>query len=641
MQVLKSNKMTQKIIPTLVGLVFFASSLFFRLASAQEGGQARISPVITETFPTMTMYLEVKDQEGNFISDLSAQLVTVIEDGNRISPSQFEMTRSGTQFVLVVSPGPAFAIRDSQGLSRFEYLAETFANWAGSKEGEGIDDLSFLASGGPEATHLQAYDDLLSVLGSYQPEARDSIPEIDILASAIDVAADTTPQPGMGRAVLFVTGIPDMDVAPGLQNLAARANQRGVRVNVWMVASSDQFSFPGAGLLADLATSTGGSLFAYSGQESIPNPEEYLEQLRNTYRLEYESLIRSSGLHQVSVEIRQGEIKTTTPVQEFEFQVIPPSIAFVSPPLEITRTAPVESLQDPTAYTPKNLPLEILIEFPDAHPRSLKETSLSVDGVTVQTNNSPPYEKFVWDITPYTTTGEHILVAEAVDSLDLSGRSMETKILVSMDIPRQSVLALVFQNSSILAILASLIAGAVLFLVLVIGGRVRPGVLKDFRRKRSRSDPVTQPVPVKVEPSNQQKTTWMNRLPWPQKTTTPGAIAFLVPIGEAGEEKSTPPISISRDEETFGRDSELVTLVLDDGSIEGIHARLVRDDSGEFRISDEGTIAGTWVNYAPISKEGVKLMHGDLVHFGRLGFRFVERKPQKVRKPVAKPVEPV
>jgi len=36
----------------------------------------------------------------------------------------------------------------------------------------------------------------------------------------------------------------------------------------------------------------------------------------------------------------------------------------------------------------------------------------------------------------------------------------------------------------------------------------------------------------------------------------------------------------------------------------------------------EGSAAGTWLNYAPVSKNGAHLEHGDVVQFGKATFRF-------------------
>jgi predicted component of type VI protein secretion system len=98
------------------------------------------------------------------------------------------------------------------------------------------------------------------------------------------------------------------------------------------------------------------------------------------------------------------------------------------------------------------------------------------------------------------------------------------------------------------------------------------------------------------------------------------------------------PLTINSDEILIGSSPEQASLVLQDGSIEKLHARLVRKAEGSFRIIDEGSIAGTWINYSPVSKNGADLEHGDIIHIGRLGFRFTIRQPKSVRRPVITPV---
>jgi hypothetical protein len=47
-----------------------------------------------------------------------------------------------------------------------------------------------------------------------------------------------------------------------------------------------------------------------------------------------------------------------------------------------------------------------------------------------------------------------------------------------------------------------------------------------------------------------------------------------------------------------------------------------------------GSSAGTWINYTPVSGEGACLEHGDLIHIGRVGFRFSLQKSGRSRKTV-------
>jgi len=80
------------------------------------------------------------------------------------------------------------------------------------------------------------------------------------------------------------------------------------------------------------------------------------------------------------------------------------------------------------------------------------------------------------------------------------------------------------------------------------------------------------------------------------------------------------------DKLTIGSNATQNLLVIDDSTVEGFHARLERQPDGKFRLYDLGSLMGTWVNYTPVSQEGVTVEDGDLIHIGRVGFRFRVRR---------------
>ena len=606
----------------------------------QESAQVRLAPIESEEFPHFTSYLDVRTPEGDFVFDLESSAVRIIEDGTRLPVSDLTLLHSGAQFVVAISPGPAFDIRDSQGLTRYDYLSQSLVDWAGSRSGSTVDDLSIVVAGGPETTHLSEIDRWVAVLRSYTSTGEEADPNFDVLTRAIDIASDPTRNPGMGRAILFITTLPEQDVSVGLQSLAARASQQGVRIIVWMVASSELFASPGAEQLLSLSELTGGTLFAYSGQEPIPSPEEYLESLRSTYSIAYESRITTSGPHQVYAEVNLNGGAASSTTQDFEIEVLPPNIAFITPPKEIVRSSPDEDENDPQALQPDSQSLELLIEFPDGYPRSIKETRFLVDGVVEQVLTVEPFDRFTWDLSEHTSDGEHILQAEIEDIIGLSDKTLETPVMVLIENTSPSVLRIISENKTILAIILVAISGAILVLVLVVGGRLRPGVFRDLRRQNKKTDPVTQPVQLAQEPPPQPQPSWIKRIQWPRRRVSTKAYAHLISLTESDQEASSPPISITSSRVTFGKDSDQVTQVLDDASVEALHASLTREKEGTFRLTDEGSTAGTWVNYTQVPEGGAYLEQGDLIHFGRVGFRFMLRDPKRVRKPVQKPEEP-
>lgn len=606
--------------------------------SAQEGVRAWVGPPDSTNFPEISTYLDVHDANGNFIYGLDPDSVTVLEDDRRIAATTLSRERPGVQMVLAVNGGPSFAIRNSQGQSRFEFVKQALVDWSEARKGSTIDDLSLLANDHADASHITSIEAWLSTLQAYQPDPRNAVPDLAVLARAIDVAADTTPRAGMGKTVLFITAPPSEEAGVGLQSLASRARQLRVRIFVWLVASTERFSSQPARLLADLAAQTGGGYFAYSGFEAIPDLETYLEPLRNTYLLTYSSRLNASGTHSLSIEVSLDGSEVLSEPVEFEFEVLPPNVAFISPQLKIERQrTEAENSED---LVPEMETLDVLIEFPDGHPRALERSRLYVDNQIVQVNTEPPFDQFTWNLDGYVSDGEHRLKVEVEDSLGLSGTSMDTIVAVSIRRESTNIFSALARNSSLFAAIAAVLAGALLVLVLIRGGRLRPGFILDLRRKRRRSDPVTQPVVPNPEAEKQRLPGWLDRLNWPQRRLAPQAVAFLIPLSDSGSESSRPPISISAPEVTFGGNPDMVNQAIKDPSVEEVHASLKHIANGSFRIADLGSVAGTYVNYAPVSKEGIGLEHGDLIHIGRVGFRFTLRHPDRVRKPVIIPKEP-
>jgi len=110
-----------------------------------------------------------------------------------------------------------------------------------------------------------------------------------------------------------------------------------------------------------------------------------------------------------------------------------------------------------------------------------------------------------------------------------------------------------------------------------------------------------------------------------------GAVeAMLVPIDARGQEGS--PLPLTGVDVFLGRDASLVGIVLDDPSVGGMHARMIRLAGGGYLLRDQGSISGTWINFDPVPVDGVQLVHDDLIHLGRVGLRFRLASPPAPRE---------
>jgi hypothetical protein len=640
-----------KLWPRIVWVLLWTSILPTPVG-AQTAQRAALTPPQTANFPEISAYLTVYDNQGEFVHGIEAQDLRIFEDDRQISVDAISELNPGVQFVLAVNLGRSFAIRDANAISRYDLVLEALRRWSNTDRLENQDDLSLLISDGFEALHLNSAQELIEALLENQTDPRTATPSLDVLSRAIDVASEPTIRAGMGRAVLLLTPPSDRQGIAALQSLTSRAQSMGVHVFVWMISSPEDFTSQGADLLTELANQTKAEFFGFSAQEDLPNPDNYLEPLRYAYSLSYESRITSGDEHQLSARITKGDLNVSTAAQTFELSVQPPNPMFVSPPLQIVRQDPlkrVTELDDFSAYQPKQQQLEVLIEFPDGLPRSLLRTTLYVDGEIADENTSQPYNFFSWDISDYTTNGTHLLRIEVVDEMGLSGLSIETATQVIVLPPPRDLLATVSRNAPLIAGIFVLLSGLIVLLVLIVGGRIRPAVTGKLRRparssRRQRSpdakDPVTQPVPKETTRTRLQLSNWVNRLSWPQRRKPSQAPAFLEPLEDSKQTDPLDLIPITTVEITFGKDPSLATLKLSDPSVDDLHARLRRDSQGGYILVDEDSTAGTWVNYTPISGQGVRLKHGDTIHIGRVAFRFKLSAPEERPKPVIIPSEP-
>jgi predicted component of type VI protein secretion system len=119
----------------------------------------------------------------------------------------------------------------------------------------------------------------------------------------------------------------------------------------------------------------------------------------------------------------------------------------------------------------------------------------------------------------------------------------------------------------------------------------------------------------------------------PQPRPGQQARAFLVPIADSDLPSNEAPVPIGIQEVILGSDPDQTTWAFPDPAIEPVHARL-RLEEGQTLIFDEGTVAGTWVNYRLVPQQGSRLRHGDLVHLGCKPFQYKSRDPKDMRKPV-------
>jgi predicted component of type VI protein secretion system len=95
--------------------------------------------------------------------------------------------------------------------------------------------------------------------------------------------------------------------------------------------------------------------------------------------------------------------------------------------------------------------------------------------------------------------------------------------------------------------------------------------------------------------------------------------AYLEPLEYAPEH--TGMIPLVGNNVALGRDPNLVQIPFNDRSVSRLHARIM-ESNGEYRLYDEGSASGTYLNYERIGLTPRVIKNQDDLHFGRVHLKF-------------------
>lgn len=605
-------------------------------AFSQSSDRLALFGVKTDRFPNITFSLETSNAQGAFLEGLKPADLVITEDNRQIIPTELLEVQPGIQLTVAFNPSPAFANR-TKDQTALDMVRQNLLTWIGSQAQATAGTFSLVSEAGPQLTAAATLQDWSQAVRAYQPDLAKTKPELTSLSKALDLASDTLPDPRMKRAILFITPpLPDT-ILSGLSDLSSRANQLGVRVFIWVIMQGAAGDSPSIVAMQNLADRSGGKLALVDDQSSLPNFETWLLPLRKIYQVTYLSAVQANGTHHLSVEVkRAGFSPAANPEQIFSLDVQPPNPFFISPPETLERIwATAEPKKNaPLTLHPESLALQIIVEFPDGHKRPLRATRLYVNDALAAENTSEPFDRFNLALGTLTDSGQINLRVEAVDSLGMTGKSINTPLQITVPPkPSQSIFSRI-SRSGLLAVGAVLVSGIALTLVLLSENRLRRGRKKN---KKIIEDPLTQPVSIQQD-LPRKRTTQNEPTTWPQAAALPSAPARLVRLGENELPVPGSLVMLNRHEMTLGSDPQFAMVLVDDPSVSPLHARLLHEKDDSFILVDAGSVAGTWINYAPISANGAFLLHGDLIHLGRAAFRFELTTPPAEKTPEILPV---
>jgi hypothetical protein len=618
-------------------LAFVLGLLLVPAAQAQEvtSGGATIQQINTNNFPEISFFLEVYDRQGNALNNLVERDIRIME--NDLDPLPIDLLQRnepGIQMILAYNLAPGLANSTTTGVSRYRAITDHILEWLDTRPGNTPDDFSLATDTGLQEIRRADPREFSQELRDYQPDLMNSQPNLTSLLQALDLATDPNLNPLMKRAILYITPQPNLSNISAFPGFIDRAIQEDVPVYVWMVGpASARVSNPSVvEPLVELAEKTGGQFFLFSGQEELPDIEDYFRANRFIYQVTYTSAIKSSGYHRIRTIISQREEDIVSNVETVNLIVRPPNPILINPPLLVERTWLVDQrdgrIRD---LEPDQVVIDYMFEFPDGHPRTINSARLFINGEVLDEVEQAPFNRFILDLVPYETDREILFFVEIEDSLGIIARTQPTLMEITVEpVPLtfwEGLMRLELSPERWIILASVLVAGMVLLVAIILVGKRKTFWKEQSAARNRRTDPVTQPVKIKQE-------SIYNKKSGDQKTQSTGkqVDAMLVPVNDSFEPNRQKTVALDKKEWIIGSDPLQSRLVIANCALDSVHARLVRRAQGDYWLSDQNSIAGTWVNFTPITTKGVKLRHGDLIHFAKAIYRFELTHPTEDRE---------
>jgi hypothetical protein len=586
-------------------------------AAAQATGTIQLTPPSSAGFPQVAFYASVIGPDGRSLRALPPTSFSLTEDGVAIADFVMQEETVGARQIFAVNTVASLRRRDEQGVTRLEQVRLALIDaWTSRPASTVPDQVSLLTAEGSLGINRPAAADLVTALEDWPAVYSGSEVGYGVLMNALAAALDPVPRPGMENDIVFITPLLDRNNEQELGDalsLASAASSRA-RLHAVLVGTLEQAGTAEALRLRQAAEATGGSFRVFDPAAGFENLETRLQEVRTRYMVEYASPANSSGAHAVQLSVSTLDFAAVSDPAVYAAELAPPQLTFIQPPQTIARRTndPDTPLVD---IPPTFLDLPLLVSFPDGHERPVERLDLFVNGELHETRLEAPFDRVRWDLSSIFETRAFQIRAEVTDS---QGLTASTEIIpVSIEVvpgPRGL--------EALRPALGPLFAGLAL---VAIGIALTLGW---SRLDEWSADPAW----AAASPGG-MRLLRRARLGTRQPTAAPEAVLLpLRPNGTAG-----PPVALDGADLMIGSDPALCGLLLDDPSVSGIHARLTRRAAGVFRLRDQHSVAGTWVNDSAVDETGRDLSHGDRIFFGRAAYRFRLAAPASEARVVVLP----
>jgi hypothetical protein len=610
----------------------------------------RIAQLNAERFPEVALDLVARDAGGNVAFDVSS--LAISENGNPVEPFTSSRHMPGVRLIFVLDANTTFnQIDESGGLSRREKARDSIVAFSNQFMDPGERDrASILVPDGEVGTFLERSEmtfpnEVINAVNFYEPENLAATPLNQMLEQALELI-ENNQDDGRYPAILLFTDGAQLDDQLEFEALAERAQAAGaVFYSVILGSQADPNEIENVSRLTD---PTGGQYIHMPQPLDANSLYQTIRDRAIQTRVTYRSTVSTSGRH--TVQVRFGELSDEA---EFSVRLEAPEVT-----IEVDNSQPIvrvgtEADMPLEELEPTSQPLVAEVAWPDGFPRLLMSATLLVDGAEVPLDapvlDTDGLLTFNWDISRL-DSGTYGLQVQVTDELELVGISDPLPLTIEIDQPEPPVTPTPvppeptpappeeggssvgqFLEDNLLLVVGGLagLAFLVILLLLIVAlirRRRRGGGLDDLDLTAPLPAPQPGPRPA-ADDSTQILGSQAGRefdadatfLMPPDFAMSEVSGAYLEPLEYAPEHSGMIPLIGSNI--ALGRDSNLVQITFNDRSVSRLHARIM-ESSGTFRLYDEGSASGTYVNFERIGLTPRLLQDKDEIHFGRVHLRF-------------------
>lgn len=591
-------------------------------AQAAATPELKITQITTDDFPNVSVLVFGR----NLGAELGSVPLSLTEDGRIQAVNSSELVDVGTQTVLLLDASTDIRRPGVTGAPRFQEVVDLVVREVDvtkvlSPQTDWV--AAYAPATGERITAIKDWTTDHGFLRNnfyiYQPpEGIGETPLFELIYFGLNAFQDPQLDPRAQRAmILFSDGVDNVSGVE-IDDAIARANDLGVAIHTVLLGEGTREARAN---MERIAIMTGGQYIPLTSLEVLDPVWQSISQGRQQRLLSYRTSNVQPREVAVAAQLAQGTVS-----DRIAFPVVPPPAAVdvqivqPGPEQEIVRSGQFYTTTL-NALTPGVLSIQAAFSWPDGRPRALQRVEYTL-GNDTRVVEAEPFDRIDFPIAAL-GNGSYALRVQAVDELGIAGtsRPLSVKVIenrpplplptpIPTPVPCEGLACVITEPENMRWLTLAALALALLALFFAIFVLLRkPAVRMQVQQA------VTGTIKAVTQPFTLDR-----RMKGPQ-----AAKARLVLV--EGDGSLPQSVEIVGSNTRIGRDPSLSNVVLDDPRVSRYHCRIAEEGEDVFRIYDEGSTSGTYVNYKPVDIRGQVLQHGDQVHIGPIGMRFEISRP--------------